>query len=54
MLTYLKLIERTNPHGAARNNAYQVTESGASLRPILDSVANWAQIHLKDFHSEIV
>ena len=54
LLTYLKLIERTNPHGAARNNAYQVTESGAALRPILDGVAKWAKIHLKDFHSEIV
>jgi len=54
LLTYLKLIERTNPQGTARNNAYQVTEGGAALRPILDGVAKWAQVHLKDFHSDIV
>ena len=54
LLAYLKLIERTNPEGTARNNAYQVTASGAALRPILDGVAKWAQVHLKDFHNDIV
>jgi DNA-binding HxlR family transcriptional regulator len=54
LLTYLRLIERTNPQAAARNNAYQVTESGAALRPILDGLAVWAKSHLRDFHSDIV
>ena len=54
LLTYLRLIERTNPQAAARNNAYQVTESGAALRPILDGLAIWAQSHLRDFHGDIV
>jgi DNA-binding HxlR family transcriptional regulator len=54
LLRHLKLIERTNPSAAARNNAYQVTESGAALRPVLDGVAQWAQTYLKDFHSAIV
>jgi len=54
LLTYLRLIERTHPQAAARNNAYQVTESGAALRPILDGLAVWAQSHLRDFHGDIV
>jgi DNA-binding HxlR family transcriptional regulator len=54
LLTYLKLIERTNPEGAARNNAYQVTKSGAALRPVLNGVAKWAKVHLKDFHGDMV
>ena len=54
LLTSLKLIERTNPQGTARNNAFQVTESGAALRPILEGMAKWAQVHLKDFHNNIV
>ena len=54
LLTYLKLIERTNPQGTARNNAFQITESGSALRPILDGIAKWAQVHLKDFHGDIV
>ena len=51
LLTCLKLIERTNPHGTARNNAFQLTESGAALRPILEGLAIWAQAHLRGFHA---
>jgi DNA-binding HxlR family transcriptional regulator len=54
LLTYLRLIERSKPQAAARNNAYQVTEGGAALRPILDGLAIWAQSHLRDFHGDIV
>lgn len=54
LLTHLKLIERTNPRGTARNNAFQITQSGAALRPILEGIAKWAQVHLKDFHRHIV
>ncbi|NBT01483.1 MAG: transcriptional regulator [Betaproteobacteria bacterium] len=50
LLTCLKLIERTNPEATARNNAYQLTDKGAALRPVLEGLARWAQIHLKDQH----
>lgn len=54
LLTCLKLIERSNPQAAARNNAYQVTDSGAALRPVLEGLARWAQSHLKDFHGDLI
>jgi len=49
-LTCLKLIERTNPAATARNNAYQLTEKGTALRPVLEGLARWSQTHLKDLH----
>ena len=54
LLTCLKLIERTNPQGSARNNAFRLTESGNALRPIVEGLARWAQTHLKEFHGDIV
>jgi DNA-binding HxlR family transcriptional regulator len=54
LLTCLKLIERTSPQATARNNAYRLTESGAALRPVLESLGRWAHTYLKDFHSDIV
>ena len=54
LLTSLKLIERTNPQATARNNAFQLTESGTALRPILEELARWAGTHLREFHSDIV
>jgi DNA-binding HxlR family transcriptional regulator len=54
LLTCLKLIERTNPDAASRNNAYQLTESGAALRPTLEELAKWAGVHLPSFHSSMV
>jgi DNA-binding HxlR family transcriptional regulator len=54
LLTRFKLIERTNPQATARNNAFQLTESGKALRPIVEVLARWAQTHLKEFHTEIV
>jgi DNA-binding HxlR family transcriptional regulator len=53
LLTCLKLIERTNPQATARNNAFQLTESGTALRPVLEGLARWAQTHLQDFHGNI-
>ncbi|NBT09497.1 MAG: transcriptional regulator [Betaproteobacteria bacterium] len=50
LLTSLKLIERANPQATARNNAFQLTESGTALRPVLEGLARWAQSHLKDQH----
>jgi DNA-binding HxlR family transcriptional regulator len=53
-LVCLRLIERSNPEGVARNNAYQLTESGAALLPILEELGRWAGKHLKEFHDDIV
>jgi DNA-binding HxlR family transcriptional regulator len=53
LLTCLKLIERTNPQATARNNAFQLTESGTALRPVLKGLAIWAQTHLPDQHSNL-
>jgi len=54
LLTSLGIIERTNPDGAARNNAYRLTPSGAALRPVLEELGKWAQAHLKHYHSDMV
>ena len=54
LLTCLKLIERANPNAGPRNNAFKLTESGAALRPVLLGLGQWAQTHLKDFHTDIV
>jgi DNA-binding HxlR family transcriptional regulator len=54
LLTRLKLIERAHPDAVSRNNAYQLTESGRALRPILEGLAQWAGKHLSDFHASIL
>ena len=54
LLTSLGIIERTNPDGAARNNAYRLTPSGAAPRPVLEELGKWAQTYLKQYHSEMV
>jgi len=53
-LTCLKLIERTDPEGSPRNNAFQLTESGAALRPVVEGLGRWAHTHLSEFHADIV
>ena len=53
MLTCLKLIERTNSDASPRNNAFQLTEAGAALRPILEGLGKWAHTHLKEFNLNI-
>ncbi len=53
LLTRLKLIERINPKGNARNNAFQLTESGKALRTVLEGLGKWAHTHLRDFHGGI-
>ena len=50
LLTRLNLIERTDPNASARNNAFALTEGGAALRPIIESLADWSHTHLKQFH----
>jgi DNA-binding HxlR family transcriptional regulator len=54
LLTSLGIIERANPLGAARNNAYRLTPSGAALRPVLEEIGRWSQTYLKQFHSDMV
>jgi DNA-binding HxlR family transcriptional regulator len=54
LLTSLKLIERTQPEAAARNNAFRLTKSGAALRPVLLGLGKWSHTHLKPFHADIV
>jgi DNA-binding HxlR family transcriptional regulator len=54
LLTSLKLIERTEPEAAPRNNAFKLTKSGAALRPVLEELGRWSHTHLKAFNSRIV
>jgi len=54
LLTCLKLIERANPVSGPRNNAFQLTDSGAALRPVLESLGRWAKSHLSEFRDKIV
>lgn len=54
LLVGLKLIQRAKLQASQRNNAFQLTESGAELRPILMALGIWAQVHLKNFHTEIL
>jgi len=54
LLTSIGIIERTNPDGVARNNAYRLTPSGAALRPVLEEIGKWSQTYLKQFHSDMV
>jgi DNA-binding HxlR family transcriptional regulator len=54
LLTKLKLVQRVNLEGASRNNAYQLTNAGADLRPVLEALGKWSGLHLCDFHSDIV
>ena len=54
LLLSLNLIKRVHPEKSARNNAFQVTESGAALRPVLESLALWSQTHLKEFNKKMV
>jgi len=50
LLTCLNLIERVHPQASSRNNAYQLTESGKALRPVLEALGQWAGMHLSGFH----
>ena len=54
LLASLGIIERANPDGAARNNAYRLPPSGAALRPALEELGKWAQTYLKPYHSDMV
>jgi len=47
LLTSAQIIERASPDAPARNNAYQLTESGEALRPVVEAIARWSDGHLK-------
>lgn len=53
-LESLSIIERVNPDKPSRNNAFRLTPRGLALRPVLEELGKWSQIHLKDIHPEIV
>ena len=54
LLVCLNLIERIDPKASPRNNAFRLTESGVALRPVLLGLGQWAQTHLREFHTDIV
>ena len=54
LLTFVGIIERTNPRAAARNNAYRLTTSGKALRPVLEELGQWSETYLKTLHTDMV
>ena len=54
LLTSVGIIERTDSHAAARNNAYRLTTSGKALRPVLDELGKWSEVYLKNLHTHMV
>jgi DNA-binding HxlR family transcriptional regulator len=53
-LESLAIIERVSPERASRNNAFRLTQRGKALRPVLEELGKWSQIHLKEIHPTIV
>lgn len=53
LLTFFKVIERTNPVGS-RNNAFKLTKAGLALKPAIESLAKWSGKYLQEFHENIV
>jgi len=54
LLTGLGVIERTDPRGAARNNAYKLTPSGEALRPVLEELGKWSLANLNQLNPDIL
>jgi DNA-binding HxlR family transcriptional regulator len=54
LLTFVGIIERTDPHAAARNNTYRLTTSGKALRPVLEELGKWSESYLKTLHTDMV
>ncbi len=52
-LSELGLIERCDPDGATRNNAYQLTARGQAMRPVVLAIAEWAEHHLVEVNANI-
>ena len=54
LLTFVGIIERTDPRAAARNNAYRLTTSGKALRPVLEELGKWSETYLKTLNTGMV
>ncbi len=54
LLTFVGVIERTDPRAAARNNAYRLTTSGKALQPVLEELGKWSESYLKTLHTDMV
>lgn len=48
------LITHVDATRSARNNAYQLTERGAALRPVLEALGRWSHQELIDVHPGIL
>jgi DNA-binding HxlR family transcriptional regulator len=53
-LASVGLVEHVDADRGARNNAYRLTSSGQELRPVLEELGRWSQVHLKSLHPDIV
>ena len=54
LLTFVGVIERTDPRAAARNNAYRLTKSGKALRPVVEELGKWSEAYLKTLNTDMV
>lgn len=54
LLASLGIIERVNSDRSARNNAFQLTESGKELRQVLEALGRWSFYHMREIHPKIV
>lgn len=53
-LSELKVIKRVDPDGASRGNAYELTDSGRALEPVLMACMNWAHASLTEFNDNMI
>ncbi len=53
LLNCLGVIRRVNPEGFSRGNAYELSEKGLALKPVVLAYGEWAVEHLKEFNDEI-
>lgn len=53
LLSCLGVIRRVNPEGFSRGNAYELSEKGLALKPVVLAYGEWAVEHLKEFNDEI-
>jgi len=54
LLSELEIIEHAGPEKPLRNNAYQLTDSGRALKPVLLSLGRWSHKYLRDYHPAMI
>jgi DNA-binding HxlR family transcriptional regulator len=54
LLATLGIIERVDADRSARNNAFQLTQSGKGLRKVLEALGRWTYANIRDLHPGIV